>query len=194
MPDVCIYVDDDDPESAAVAKEVGIKCVQGPQHTLSQCYNEAGAMAAGTILMFAGDDYIFREKDWDLKVIAAFERYPDRIAFVHGYDGNVGPLFGTCGFIHRKWINAVGYFVPPYFTSWCIDGWINYIAEALGRRVYLDFLLAEHMHYCLGKSEMDATYAQGEPLHGINMQKLFHDPHYVALKNADVEKLRRLLR
>jgi glycosyltransferase involved in cell wall biosynthesis len=193
MPEVCVYIDDDDiPETLATIKDLGIKYIQGPRHTLSQCCNEAAVLATGSILMYCGDDYRFREKDWDVKVITEFNKSKDKIIFVYGDDGKCGRRLGTCGFIHRRWVDTVGYFNPPYFSSWCIDGWINDIAESLGRRVYLDFVLAEHLHPMNGTAEMDSTYEFGYPLHDLNMQ-ILNDPEHVAIRQADAEKLRKLL-
>ena len=52
-----------------------------------------------------GDDIVLRTLGWDQLVEAVFERWPDRIVFVHGRDG----------FLHRRWVDTLSYFVPPAF-------------------------------------------------------------------------------
>ena len=90
------------------------------------------------------------------RVLRAFELHPDRIALVHGRDGTPHDGgFGTHCVIHARWANALGYFVPPHFSSDYNDTWLNELANQLGRRVYVPEILTEHMHYSVSKAEMD---------------------------------------
>ena len=125
-------------------------------------------------------------------MLDVFDGYPDRIVFVHGRDGIHDASFGTHGFIHRRWVDTVGYFVPPYFSSDYNDTWLNEVANALGRRVYLPGLYTEHMHPVAGKAPWDATYHERMERHtrdGV-------DALYVSKRHerlADVERLRAVL-
>jgi hypothetical protein len=138
-----LYVDDDDAQCSSGEAHIddwapdNRKIVVGPRITLSDMWNKCAEVATGDILMVCGDDVVFRTKGWDSMVKQAFASYPDRILFAHGDDGHFGSQFGTHGFVHRKWIDAVGYFTPPYFSSDYGDVWLNEVANALGRRVYL---------------------------------------------------------
>lgn len=159
------YVDNDAVETSMPPELEGnknIKWIIGSRVVLSEMWNMCYIDATGDILMHCGDDLVFQSKDWDLKVISAFEAYPDRIVFVHGQDGYWGERFGTHGFIHRRWVETVGYFVPPYFSSDWNDTWLNDVANALGRRTYLPDVFTEHMHYVFGKAERDETHADRE--------------------------------
>ena len=44
--------------------------------------------------------------------------------------------FLTHGFLHRNWVETVGYFVPPYFSSDFNDTWLNEVADMIGRKIY----------------------------------------------------------
>lgn len=160
MPDIAVYIDSDDEWSAIAARELGLSFIQGPRHLLSSCYNEALKLAVGEIVMFAADDLIFREKAWDEIVIKEFEKVADKILFVTSWDGLRPDKLGTHGFLHRNWINAVGYLLPPYFGTWYVDNWITTVAESVQRKVYLDCMIAEHMHHTNGKAEYDTTYVE----------------------------------
>lgn len=163
MPEIAVYVDDDDSTSVPVAQELGFVYEQGPRFShLSRCFNKAAELASGDILMFGGDDLVFRTKGWDDQVLAEFNKYDDRIVFVHCRDDYREDDLGCHGFLHRNWIEATGYFVPPYFETWYIDNWITDVSKAIGRRSYLQSLLIEHMHFTCGKAEMDATYGDQE--------------------------------
>lgn len=152
-----IAVDSDDPQLDAYMKWAPIVM---NRTVLSVYWNECHKRATGPIFMHCGDDIIFRTKGWDARVKEAFDASKDKILFVHGDDGGGnGQNFGTHGFIHQKWVDAVGYFVPPYFSSDYNDTWLNDVANMLGRRVYVD-ILTEHMHPAFGKGPMDITHQE----------------------------------
>jgi hypothetical protein len=138
--------------------------------------------------MQAADDIEFQTKHWDVMVQHAFAECPDKILFVHGDDGHWGAKFGTHGFVHRKWVEAVGYMSPPYFSSDYGDTWLNEVANALDRRRYLPFV-TEHMHFLWGKGKLDQTHKERLERHKQdNVDQLYRD---LAPERAkDVEKLR----
>lgn len=157
--EIVLYVDQDDP--AAVPQLPNTRIVTGPRIVLSQCWNACYEQATGEILMHAGDDIVFRSDGWDEKVRDAFEQVPDRIVFVHGDDGSPhGGGFGTHGFLHRAWPTTVGYFVPPHFVSDYADTWLNDVANALDRRIYLPDVQTEHLHPAWGKGDWDQTHRE----------------------------------
>jgi len=189
-PEVVVYIDNDDLSSAVVAKELGFNYMQGSRHTLSQCYNDVASLATSDILMFGADDIVFREKSWDEKVVAEFDKVKDKILFVYGHDGHRPDKLGTHGFLHRKWIDTVGYLLPPYFSTWYVDNWITDVSLALNRQVYFPFILAEHMHHCCGKAEHDITYIEAEAKQNADTKKWNET---TALRQADIEKLRKVM-
>lgn len=157
-PEVVFYVDEDDKESIVLKDEFpAVKFVIGPRICLSQCWNKCAEVATGEIFMHAGDDFLFKTEKWDEMVMQAFRSYPDRLILVHGDDGHWGEKFGTHSFVHRRWVETVGYFLPPYFSSDYNDTWLNEVAERIGRRIYLPFV-NEHLHPLFGKGEWDETH------------------------------------
>jgi hypothetical protein len=151
--EIVAYVDDDDHGYDDWTGTVTF--VRGPRRNLSECWNLCQAEATGPIYGHMGDDIVFRTSGWDRWVENVFARYEDRIVFVHGEDGIQGQRIGTHGFLHQRWIDAVGYFVPPYFSSDYNDLWLTEVADAIDRRVYIPQVLTEHLHYSVGKSEID---------------------------------------
>jgi glycosyltransferase involved in cell wall biosynthesis len=155
------YVDDDDPTGSAVAelvRDVGGRTVVGDRIVLSQMWNELARKARHDVMMHCGDDIVFRSGSWDARVLDEFDSCNDKILFVHGDDGYQHNKIGTHGFLHRNWVDAVGYFVPPYFSSDYNDLWLTEVADALGRRRYLPEVYTEHMHPVIGKGEWDQTH------------------------------------
>ncbi len=192
MPEVVFYVDKDDetfPFDLYGYKPNNV--VVGERITLSAMWDKCAAVATGEIVMQAGDDILFKTKGWDDQVRRAFATFPDRLAFVHGDDGIYGHKFGTHGFMHRAWKDAVGYFVPPYFSSDMADVWLNDVANLVNRRIFLPFI-TEHMHPVFGKGEWDKTHkerlARGDK---DNVKKLYDD--LLPMRLSDAEKIRRRL-
>lgn len=166
--EVLLYVDDDDPtwedlRSRVVAwnrEGMTVRHRWGPRIVLSETWNALAHMARGEILAHSDDDVVYRTQSWDTMLAHEFENWPDRLVFVHGRDGVHDAAFGTHGFIHRRWVEVVGRFCPPYFSSDYNDTWLNDVANALNRRVYLAELYTEHMHPVVGKAPMDQTYEE----------------------------------
>lgn len=168
-----IWLDDDDTDDidyALKARFSGpadlpdglIRILRGPRTLLSECWNRCAEHARGEIMMHCGDDLTFDSPGWDAIVRQAFADTPDKILFAYGNDlGPHGETFGTHGFLHRKWVETVGYFVPPLFSSDWNDVWLNEVAQMIGRHRLLPFV-TEHHHYTFGKAERDQTHAERE--------------------------------
>jgi len=150
-----VYVDEDDSsyDKWNCPKQVKIK--KGIRKNLSQCHDYQ--RATGSIYFIGGDDAIFHTKGWDSKVLAEFEKYPDKILLVYGDDGNPEDNGNaTMPFIHKNWTKAVGRCLPPYFSGDFSDTWLTYLADGVGRKVKID-IYTEHIHPAFGKREQDQT-------------------------------------
>jgi Glycosyl transferase family 2 len=192
VPEVVLYIDDDDKASADCAQSLGVKHVVGPRCTLSDCWNRAAQHATGDILMVGGDDLVFKTKHWDRMVKQGFASCEDRILLVHGEDGHWGNRFASHPFLHRKWIDTVGYFTPPHFSSDFTDTWLNDVANALGRRMYLSFE-HEHLHPLFGKADWDKTHKERlERAKADGVEALYQEK--APERKKDVEKLRAVIR
>lgn len=188
-----IRVDEDDPKlDEYMDNPPPISTVfSGPRIVLSKYWNECYEKSRGDILMHCGDDIIFRTESWDTKVKETFNDYPDNIVFVYGNDGSGvhDGKFGTHGFIHRDWAEAVGYFVPPYFSSDYNDTWLNDVAKSIGRHKHID-ILTEHMHPDLGKGPLDQTHRDRIKRHFKDNVTLLYESKSSERKE-DADKLRR---
>lgn len=171
--EVVVYVDDDDDSYDGV--DLGLKTtwVRGPRSheglvNLSVMWNRCYAASSGDILMHCGDDIIFRSPDWDVVVRSAFEAVEDKILFAFGRDGiQDANNFGTHGFIHRRWIDAVGYLFPPLFVSDYNDTFLNDVSKLIGRHQPIE-IYTEHMHYIAGKADIDQNTAERLERHGAH--------------------------
>jgi hypothetical protein len=160
-----VRLDFDDPklEEYFWPRLEGVTYIQGPRELLSACWNRCYESAKGEILMHAGDDITFNTPGWDVRVREEFQKLPDRIGLVFGDDLSPNfPDLATHGFLHRRWVDTVGYFLPPLFSSDWNDVWISEVAKQLGRFVPMPDVVIEHRHYIFGKAERDSTYAERE--------------------------------
>ena len=112
---------------------------------LEQAYEKA----SGEIFFHAGDDLIFKTRLWDEMVFYQFRQSKDKILLLEAADGFHAPEknFLTHGFLHRNWWR-LWIFCAPYFSSDFNDTWLNEVADMIGRKIYLENLLIEHMHPC----------------------------------------------
>jgi len=160
----CIfYLDDDDGPSLYKSFQItNCETVIGPRINLSEAWNRCYEKADGDILFHAGDDLIFKTRGWDAMVRIQFRESKDKIYFVGGQDGLHPPEnnFITHGFLHRNWVETVGYFLPPYFSSDYNDTWLNDVADRIGRKIYIKDLFIEHMHPLAGKHFWDRTHLE----------------------------------
>ena len=158
--EVIAYHDEDDTSGYYGFEKV--QWIKGERILLSQMWNECYDRSAGEILMHCGDDIIFRTPGWDTVVRETFAASEDKILLVHGDDvtPNTDAL-ATHGFLHRRWVETLGYFVPPLFSSDWNDVWLTEVADMIGRRVKID-IVTDHMHYAFDKAPYDETYRQRE--------------------------------
>lgn len=196
---VVFYIDTDDYHSIMKARglkveldtvfgEGTIKYIVGVRIVLSQMWNECYKLSDADICMHCGDDIVFETDKWDSVVLSAFGQYEDKILFAYGSDGLQPDTFGTHGFIHRNWVNTVGYFVPPYFSSDYNDTWLNEVSEMIGRKKHIP-IFTEHIHPAAGKHFWDETHQDRLRRHeGDKVTHLYNEmyPNRV----ADAQKLK----
>lgn len=158
----CIYYDNDDIETKnflheILSKRINLKYITSNENiNLSQMWNYAYTnLATGDIIMHCGDDIRFRTKSWDTTIKHKFDESLDKILLVHGDDGLRRESLATHSFVHRKWIEVSGFWLPPYFVSDYNDTWLDDVATKLNRKIYLPDIYTEHMHFSCGKSQMD---------------------------------------
>jgi hypothetical protein len=160
--ELLVYIDDDDNESipalSVAAEKININAVQGNKLIGSQMYNELSKVAKGDIIMFAADDIVFGTPNWDIIIQKEFDKVEDKILLVYGNDGFQNGRIATHGFIHRHWMELLGYVLPPKLASAYTDEWVTDLAIRVGRCEYLPNLLVEHIHPATGKASTDETY------------------------------------
>jgi hypothetical protein len=191
--EVVAYVDDDD-SSYDGLKLPRLTLVRGPRVVLSEMWNKCWENAKGTIYGHMGDDILFRTKGWDTEIVNAINSFPNKIGLVWGDDLNDESQrneFCTHGFIHKNWTDVTGRFVPPYFSSDYNDTWFNDVSKGIGKQRYLHHVKTEHMHFSLGKSEMDQNTRDRLERHQRDRPEEIYRSRSCRIERADeIERLR----
>ena len=191
------YIDDDDENSVLKCEELSnrniysIKVIIGERIILSNMWNKCSEQATGKIMFVGSDDIICRTKNWDTVVRDEFDKFDDKIVFIFGSDGiksgpkNRNPAtphgYGTSYFLHKNWVDVVGYIDPPYFSADFADLWMNDIAQRIDRKVWIDVYM-EHMHPGIGKGEWDSTHKE-------RLQRLQEDDNKGTYKSKEDERI-----
>jgi len=157
-------------------------------------WNRAYTKATGDILLICADDLIFKSNNWDEAVISAFEEVPDRILLVHAKDEGHPEPTETYPFIHRNWVETLGYVVSPFLidVTRFLNKWHFEIAQTIGRIKYLPDVLIEHNHWPLDQEDYVRRRAYQERLKFDNLNKrLYMD--LLDERKADILKLQEII-
>lgn len=159
MVEFLFYIDkDDSPDTfSALQGMANTRALVGPRKKICLCWNDLFFLSDGDLLMMGNDDSEFVSEDWDDALVAALEGVEDRVALLYGKDGINDEALATHPVVTREWVDAIGYFCPP-FMSFMNDTWLDEIARAVGRGVYVPEFVINHRHFSVGKSEFDETY------------------------------------
>jgi len=195
--EICFYIDFDDTISKegilALIEKYGnnIKYTMSEEKlNLSQMWNYTYTnICTGEIIMLCADDIRFRTKSWDLAVKSEFSLVDDKILLVFGDDLYHGSKLATHSFVHRKWIETSGFWLPPYFCADYVDTWLDDVARRINRSVYLPHIITEHMHYSLNKSAYDDNTANRLE----NFKRERPDLIYETKQNERLEHVNKLL-
>lgn len=168
LPQIILYVDDDDRSYESLHHNKDITIVHGPTIKLSNTYNflRKHILEENKIIMIAGDDITFTYKGWDQDVKNAFKNGPRDGLIMVGFQpeeelnktAGVSQNFLTNFFISKIWHFLLGYTTPPYFWSDYCDTWFNELADAIDRKIVIPKVGINHLHYLNNKAEFDETY------------------------------------
>ena len=105
----------------------------GPNQSTSYSWNLMAEDAKHDILFLVGDDAQFDTDLWGIKVLEAFDKYPDKIVCVYPRAPTVSKYKSPHFCLHKNWVRALGYFLPPHFHHWYVDTWIIDVAQRINR-------------------------------------------------------------
>lgn len=164
--EIVFYIDIDDTKSKEQFHEIcdagfatNVYACIGKRILLSRTWNTCFEISEGPHYMLCADNIVFRTKNWDTMVLDKFAEFPDKIVLIYGRDNpdvHSSPLV-IYPFLHKRWVDTVGYFCPPYFPSGYNNKWLTAIADTIKRRELLPNLLTE----CIHPAIIDITHIDG---------------------------------
>lgn len=113
----------------------------------TQLWNILSQKSNADIQVLMGDDVVIETPGWDKIFIEYSKKYTDGIYCLTPLDGINQP--GSCPhpILSKKWVDTLGYFVPPCFMHRYIDTWIATIAQKLNRFEIIHEVLFDHKKY-----------------------------------------------
>ena len=205
--EMLFYVDEDDPAIGAykslhwhAQKEYeGFKKIEfafGNPMSVSKSWNIIAERCVGDVLIMGNDDLVYQTDGWDEKLDQELDQYrQDKIYVAWMNDGINGERHCAFPIVSREWYECLGRFTPGTFNFGYNDTWIFEVGKMLDRLHYIPFIKAEHLHFSVGKSEMDDTYAHNRTKEKGNLyakdQVLFNKTR--AARMDDRDRLRELI-
>jgi hypothetical protein len=125
---------------------------------LGRMWNELARNCDDEIFGYIGDDMIFKTRGWDTQILEEFNSEhlsDDKIKAVYCRDGHSNGDLAVNAFIHRKYMDVVGYFVREEFLINWSDQWLHQMFEAFGRLKYRDDIYIHHNHWVHGDRQID---------------------------------------
>ena len=106
----------------------------------SYLWNQMAFSAKGDLLTLIGDDVEILTTGWDARIEDEAKKYKDNIYVITVDDGRKDKEQGKymrCPHptIHKKWVEVLGYFVPPFFMHRYLDKYTQDLAIQLDRYI-----------------------------------------------------------
>ena len=118
----------------------------------SYLWNQMAFSAKGNLLTLIGDDVEILTMGWDERIEAEAKKFNDNIYVITVDDGRKDKQQGKfmrCPHptIHKKWIEVLGYFVPPFFMHRYLDRYTQDLAIQIGRYIEIKDIIFNHLKF-----------------------------------------------
>lgn len=118
----------------------------------SYLWNQMAFGAKGELLTLIGDDVEILTPGWDNIIEEAGKRFSDNLYVITVDDGRTDKIQGEhmrCPHptIHKKWIETLGYFVPPFFMHRYLDRYTQELAIEVKRFIEIKEVTFNHLKF-----------------------------------------------
>lgn len=138
-------------------------------------------------IAFMGDDVRIRTEAWDAKMVDVIDSIPNAVAY--GNDLYQGERLPTAVLMSTNIIRTMGFMSPPELKHLYIDNFWKELGTRLSSLKYFSDIILEHMHYAVGKSNKDNTYAEANSATSYRDDELAYNQYVQNKMNSDVSKL-----
>ena len=136
-------------------------------------------------IAFMGDDHRVRTFGWDIVMTEKI----GSLGVAYGNDLIQGQALPTAVLMSSNIINAIGYMAPPKQKHMYLDNFWLDLGTKLNAIHYLEDVIIEHLHFSVGKSDMDSSYQETNDSAIYNADKVAYDEYLSTQMNVDIEKI-----
>ena len=185
ISDLMFAIDEDDADS--YPRIDGVLYEVNPRMGMNGTLNYVATKYADKYkyIAFMGDDHRVRTFGWDL-VMA--ERIGS-LGVAYGNDLIQGQALPTSVMMSSKIIKAIGYMAPPKQKHMYLDNFWLDLGTRLNAIHYLEDVIIEHLHFSVGKSDMDSSYQETNDSAIYNADKVAYDEYLSTQMDIDIEKI-----
>jgi len=118
----------------------------------SYLWNQMAFSAKGDLLTLIGDDVVIKTPGWDERIETEAKKFADNIYVITVDDGRKDRQQGKfmrCPHptVHKKWVEVLGYFVPPFFMHRYLDSYTKDLAIEIGRYIEIKDIIFDHLKF-----------------------------------------------
>ena len=118
----------------------------------SYLWNQMAFSAKGDLLTLIGDDVVIKTPGWDERIETEAKKFADNIYVITVDDGRKDRQQGKfmrCPHptVHKKWIEVLGYFVPPFFMHRYLDSYTKDLAIEIERYIEIKDIIFNHLKF-----------------------------------------------
>ena len=185
ISDLMFAIDEDDADS--YPRIDGVLYEINPRMGMNGTLNYVATKYADKYkyIAFMGDDHRVRTFGWDL-VMA--ERIGS-LGVAYGNDLIQGQALPTSVMMSSKIIKAIGYMAPPKQKHMYLDNFWLDLGTRLNAIHYLEDVIIEHLHFSVGKSDMDSSYQETNDSAIYNADKVAYDEYLSTQMDIDIDKI-----
>ena len=156
-----IYLDNDENSDYQIFNDKAV-IVVGERTFMGKMFSSCIQKSNGKTILICNDDVVARTKGWDEILYNNLQSFPDNVFLMYPNDLNKGADLCTFPIFSKEFFNKYPGILPEDLTL--IDLHLKdlfFQLHGLGskRIKYLHNVVFEHLHYSIGKSNIDTTYA-----------------------------------
>jgi hypothetical protein len=185
ISDLMFAIDEDDADS--YPRIDGVLYEVNPRMGMNGTLNYVANKYANSYkyIVFMGDDHRVRTFGWDLVMAEKI----GSLGVAYGNDLIQGQALPTAVMMSSKIIKAIGYMAPPKQKHMYLDNFWLDLGTRLNAIHYLEDVIIEHLHFSVGKSDMDSGYQETNDSAIYNADKVAYDEYLSTQMDIDIEKI-----
>lgn len=185
ISDLMFAIDEDDADS--YPRIDGVLYEVNPRMGMNGTLNYVATKYADNYkyIVFMGDDHRVRTFGWDLVMAEKI----GSLGVAYGNDLIQGQALPTAVMMSSKIIKAIGYMAPPKQKHMYLDNFWLDLGTRLNAIHYLEDVIIEHLHFSVGKSDMDSSYQETNDSAIYNADRVAYDEYLSTQMDIDIEKI-----